>query len=192
MGNQSAPISHYDGPVLHRLVNRVIAMSLVGMWSLPQNHKLLFKVSIDEREQSDGREEDVGHERIDNFRETLGDTTLPNSIRARSFMTRKEKTAYMRPTATWRTLSLATKSASFVLANIIGHCNITRGSSPIKSLHTDFTRLMTDGAESRSPNELISECVDEGGMVVVQKQELLCSQKRATCWFVDFNTVDSV
>lgn len=100
VGNHSAPISHYDGSILHRLVNCVITMSLLGMWPLPQDHKLLLEVSIDEREQSDGREEDVGHERIDNFRETLGDTTLSNGIRARNFTTREDKTAHMRPTAT--------------------------------------------------------------------------------------------
>lgn len=98
----------------------------------------------------------------------------------------------MRPTATWRTLSLATKSAGFVSANTVGHFTITQGSSPIKSLHTDFTRLMTDGAESRSPSVLISEGLDEGRMVVVRKQEILCSQKRATCRPVDLNNVDSV
>lgn len=73
MGSKSAPIGHYDRSILHRLVNRIVAMTLVSMWPLSQNHKLLLEISVDERKQGNGREKYVRHQRVDDFREALGD-----------------------------------------------------------------------------------------------------------------------
>lgn len=99
-------------------------MSLVGVWALPQDHELLFEIAVDERKESDGREEDVRHERVYDFREALGDAALSNRIQSQGFATGKDKKTHIRPTATWRTLSLATKSGMIASINILCQCTI--------------------------------------------------------------------
>lgn len=58
----SLPIGHNHSPVIKRLLHGIITLSFNIMLTPPQDGEFLLHVAIDEGEEREGREQDLGDE----------------------------------------------------------------------------------------------------------------------------------